>query len=122
MINLSQLQYVKEADQNELYLWAKLIGAQSREEYHMIAKHNEYLAEAVAQTEAFNRDSAQREEALRRQMAVMDEVTRRESAYKSGREDGEKFGRSILKLIDCLTKDNEIDKISEITHNAELRN
>lgn len=119
MINLSQLQYVKDEDKDDAYDWAALIGAQSQEEYRMIAKKNEYLAEAVRETEAFNRDFALREEATRREMAIMDEIMR----MKEAREEGEEEGKAlILKLIDCLIKDNENDKIAEITHNIELRN
>lgn len=118
MIQLNQLKHVKDEHKDLLYLWASLINAQSQEEYEMIAKHDEYLSEAIDILDELNRDPALKQAYFRRQMAIMDEETQKHAFYEDGLEKGQVL---LSKLIACLIEDNQFDKVIEVTQNVELR-
>lgn len=51
MVELKKLKNVSKENRDALYYWASLIAANSKEEYDILAKQNEYLQEAVNETE-----------------------------------------------------------------------
>lgn len=130
VIQLKQMKNVPKEDWDELYYWAALMAAESQEECEMTAKGNEYLEEAVRETEKINRDADLRYRYLRRQIAIMDEATQKKSYYEDGVEAGKKEGietgleigtDKMSQLIKRLAQNNEIEKIIEIADNISLR-
>jgi len=122
VVELKKLADVVEEDKESLYYWASLLAATSQEEYNILAKRDEYLQEAVNEAEKINLDQELRHQYFLRKLAIMDEKAYYEDGFEKGEEKGlEKGTNKMAKLIKCLAKDDEIDKIIESAGNSDLR-
>lgn len=80
-------------DGTELYDWIRFIKAESKEEFEMLAKKNEYLEEAYKQLEIISQDEQKRIEYTTRQKAIYDYNTMMEENYQRGEAQGIAKGR-----------------------------
>ncbi len=83
-------------DGTRLYNWAKFLSSQSREEFEMLAKRENYLNEAYKQLDVISQDKLKRIEYTFRQKALNDYTTfmaeNYDRGHKEGLEEGEKKG------------------------------
>ena len=93
---------LKDDIENEkVFLWAKFISSEKKEDFDMIAQKDPYIDSAYQQLQIISQDKQKRLEYEARQKAILDynqymyeaEQRGREQGEKVGREQGEKVGR-----------------------------
>lgn len=103
MLYLNQLDHASEEERNtEIYRWARLISAKDWKVLMEMAKHNEYMKEAVNETEKINSDPALRYRYLQRELAEADEATIREFYTKEGVKEGIEKGEERINRLNLL--------------------
>ncbi len=93
---------LKDDIENEkVFLWAKFISSEKKEDFDMVAQKDPYIDSAYQQLQIISQDKQKRLEYEARQKAILDynqymyeaEQRGREQGEKVGREQGEKVGR-----------------------------
>ncbi len=80
-------------DGTRLYDWAKFLNSQSREEFEMLAKRDDYLNEAYKQLDVISQNKLKRIEYTSRQKALNDYNTFMAENYDRGMNEGIAIGR-----------------------------
>lgn len=94
----------------ELELWAKFLGAKSKEELDMIEKaNNPTINDAVRKLRDYNDDERARELAFKRARAVTDYNHRYEKGIEKGR-----FDEKISNIISSYNAGVEVDLLAQI--------
>lgn len=122
VLELSQLKKASEEERRtDIYLWAKMISAESWEVLDMLAKKNEYLQAAKEEMEKINSDQSMRYAYLMEEMKASDEATLRgyyeeqivksqEEGIQQGIQQGEdRFGQLCMKLL-ADNRQGELEK------------
>ena len=88
-------------ENDKVFLWAKFISSEKKEDFDMVAQKDPYIDSAYQQLQIISQDKQKRLEYEARQKAILDynqymyeaEQRGREQGEKVGREQGEKVGR-----------------------------
>ena len=88
-------------ENGKIFLWAKFISSEKKEDFDMIAQKDPYIDSAYQQLQIISQDKQKRLEYEARQKAILDynqfmyeaEQRGKEQGEKIGREQGEKIGR-----------------------------
>lgn len=115
MLNLKSLEDESIAKEPaDLYYWAKLFKATTWEELKMLAKNNSDIEGAVVTLHELSDDEKIKLQCEARERYERDMA----SAIVKGKREGED---RLLKLIQCLTNDNQTGLVSKITTDADYR-
>ena len=106
-------------DGTAIYDWAKFINSEDRGEFEMLAKKNEYIAEAYKQLDIISQDQQKRLEYMARQKALYDYNELVYENYNDGYEKGKNEGvyEEKVRTAEKMLKRGvmTIDEISEDT-------
>lgn len=109
-IELPKLDVTDLSNATELELWAKFLGAKSKEELDMIEKaNNPTINDAVRKLRDYNDDERARELAFKRARAVTDYNHRYEKGIEKGRSD-----EKISNIISSYNAGVEVDLLAQI--------
>ena len=103
MLNLKQLDLIREEQKDDLYYWAKLFKATTWEEIKMLAEKNDYMGETVVTLHKMTEDEKIAEQCLARERYERDTL----SIYRKGIREGRAESEAII-----AEKDNEIAKLT----------
>lgn len=127
MLNLKSLEddSIKK-EPSELYYWAKLFKATTWEELEMLAKNNSDIEDAVVTLHELSDDEKIKLQCEARQRYEWDMASAIAKGKREGKEEGLQEGLRqgedrLLKLIQCLTDDNQTDVIARITTDSLYR-
>ncbi len=93
IIELPKLPEELKENNSDLLLWAKFFDSEREEEFEMLAKKNEYIANAYKQLQIISQDKQKRLEYEARQKAILDHNQYIFEARQSGIEEGIEKGR-----------------------------
>ena len=110
MLNLKQLDLIREEQKDDLYYWAKLFKATTWEEIKMLAEKNDYMGETVVTLHKMTEDEKIAEQCLARERYERDTL----SIYRKGIREGRAESEAIIaeKDNEIAEKDNEIAKLT----------
>ena len=80
-------------ENDKIFLWAKFISSEKKEDFDMIAQKDPYIDSAYQQLQIISQDKQKRLEYEARQKAILDYNQFMYEAEQRGREQGEKIGR-----------------------------
>ena len=80
-------------ENDKIFLWAKFISSEKKEEFDMIAQKDPYIDSAYQQLQIISQDKQKRLEYEARQKAILDHNQFMYEAEQRGREEGKKIGR-----------------------------
>ena len=97
VIELPKLPKGREEENNDVFLWAKFINAETEEEFEMVAARNKYIESAYEHLRVISQDEGKRLEYEARKKAIRDYNQgiweAKEEGRKEGKEEGRKEGR-----------------------------
>ena len=103
VLNLKQLDLIREEQKDDLYYWAKLFKATTWEEIKMLAEKNDYMGETVVTLHKMTEDEKIAEQCLARERYERDTL----SIYRKGIREGRAESEAII-----AEKDNEMAKLT----------
>jgi len=80
-------------ENDKVFLWAKFISSEKKEDFDMVAQKDPYIDSAYQQLQIISQDKQKRLEYEARQKAILDYNQYMYEAEQRGREQGEKVGR-----------------------------
>ena len=80
-------------ENGKIFLWAKFISSEKKEDFDMIAQKDPYIDSAYQQLQIISQDKQKRLEYEARQKAILDYNQFMYEAEQRGKEQGEKIGR-----------------------------
>ena len=107
-----------EKEPAELYYWAKLFKATTWEELKMLAKNNSDIEDTVVTLHELSDDEKIKLQCEARERYEWDMASAIAKGKREGKEEGE---QRILKLIQCLTDNNQTELIPKITTDSAYR-
>lgn len=106
----------------DLYYWAKLFKATTWEEIKMLAKNNLDIEDAVVTLHELSDDEKIKLQCEARERYEWDMASAIAKGKREGKEEGLRQGEDrLLKLIQCLTEDNQAELIPKITTDSAYR-
>lgn len=111
-----------EKEPAELYYWAKLFKATTWEELKMLAKNNSDIEDTVVTLHELSDDEKIKLQCEARERYEWDMASAIAKGKREGKEEGLREGEDrLLKLIQCLTDNNQAELIPKITTDSAYR-
>ena len=104
-----------DSENDKVFLWAKFISFEKKEDFDMIAEKDPYIQSAYRQLQVISQDTQKRLEYEARQKAILDYNQGMYEAEQRGREQGE-FDKSIQIAQNLISLGSDIDFIAKATN------
>lgn len=116
---------------NDVYLWAKFIASERKEEMEMLANESIQISTAYDRLKVISNDEQKKREYEARQRAIRDTISLKKQYMEEGREEGREAGREagrlegqnrINSLYSVLKNEGKIDDILRCTEDNDYLN